>query len=200
MKDLLSEKNAQGLTMAYGDDPLPVPCFAYANMRDEGIPSACEADIVSLIVMTILHYVVDKPSFMGNISAYPRSNILRISHCTAPTKMAGYDKTPHSYILRDQHWGPPKGVLSAFVPMDINQKVTICRLDGELKNMVVTRGEIAACRDLKEYCRLSVDIRVGNVRKLIHSASGNHHVMVYGDYREEVSALNELFGITTVKV
>jgi hypothetical protein len=31
MKDLLREKNAQAITMAYGDDPLPVPCFAYTN-------------------------------------------------------------------------------------------------------------------------------------------------------------------------
>ncbi|MEM0040805.1 MAG: hypothetical protein QXS21_01515 [Thermoproteota archaeon] len=37
MKDLLAEKNAQGLTMAYGDEPLPVPCFAYTTLRDEEV-------------------------------------------------------------------------------------------------------------------------------------------------------------------
>lgn len=46
MKDLLKEKNAQALTMAYDDNPLPVPCFAYTNLRDKGMPAACEADII----------------------------------------------------------------------------------------------------------------------------------------------------------
>lgn len=200
MKDLLSEKNAQGLTMAYGDDPLPVPCFAYTKLRDEGIPSACEADIISLILMTILHYLVDKPSFMGNIHVEPQDNVLRITHCVAPTKMAGYDRSPHSYILRDQHWGPPKGVLSAFVPMSIGQKVTVCRLDGGLKNMVVTTGEITACQDLREYCRVTVDVRGNDVKKFVHKTFGNHHIMVYGDHRERLKELNKLFEITTVEV
>lgn len=200
MKDLLSEKGAQGLTMAYGDDPLPVPCFAYTKLRDEGIPSACETDIISLLLMTILHYLVDKPSFMGNVLVDPQNNILRISHCVAPTKMAGYEESPHPYILRDQHWGPPKGVLSAFVPMNLSQKVTICRLDSKLKNMVVTNGEITACKDLREHCRITVDIMIKDVKKFIQTTSGNHHIVVYDDYREKIEELNKLFGITTVEV
>lgn len=200
MKDFLSKRGAQGLTMAYGDDPLPVPCFAYTKLRDEGIPCACEADIISLLLMSILHCFTDKPSFMGNTLAEPQNNILAISHCAAPTKMAGYDKAPHPYILRDQHWGPPKGVLSAFVPMSLNQEVTICRLDGELKNMLVTKGQILACQDLKEHCRVTVRIKIDDAKKFIHSTSGNHHVMVYGDYRKKIRDLNELFGITTIEV
>jgi len=104
MKDLLSEKGAQGLTMAYGDDPLPVPCFAYVKLRDEGIPAACEADIISLITMVILHYVTGKPSFMGNLRHVdPNNNTLMISHCVAPTRMAGYDEPALPYVLRNQH-------------------------------------------------------------------------------------------------
>ena len=34
MKDLLKENNAQAITMGYGENPLPVPCFAYTNLRD----------------------------------------------------------------------------------------------------------------------------------------------------------------------
>jgi hypothetical protein len=201
MKDLLSEKGAQGLTMAYGDDPLPVPCFAYVKLRDEGIPAACEADIISLITMVILHYVTGKPSFMGNLRHVDlNSNTLMISHCVAPTRMAGYDEPALPYVLRNQHWGPPAGVLSAFVPMNTGQEVTVCRLDGELKSMLITRGVIEECRDLEEYCRNTVSIRVSDVKKLIHSTSGNHHVMVYGDHREEIRELNKLFGVATIEV
>ncbi|MEM3465067.1 MAG: hypothetical protein QW566_01210 [Candidatus Jordarchaeales archaeon] len=55
--------------MAYGDNPLPVPCFAYVTLRDEAVPAACEADIISLLSMIILHYLTGKPSFMGNTLA-----------------------------------------------------------------------------------------------------------------------------------
>lgn len=200
MKDLLSEKDAQGLTMAYGDNPLPVPCFAYVTLRDEGVPAACEADIISLLSMIILHYLTGKPSFMGNIFVDLKNNMLMISHCVAPTKMAGYDETALPYVLRNQHWGLPAGVLSAFVPMNPRQEVTVCRLDGELKSMLITKGVIEECRDLEEYCRNTVIIRISDVKKLIHSASGNHHVMVYGDHREEIRELNKLLGITTIEV
>jgi len=201
MKDLLSEKGAQGLTMAYGDDPLPVPCFAYVKLRDEGIPAACEADIISLITMVILHYVTGKPSFMGNLRHVDlNNNTLMISHCVAPTRMAGYDERALPYVLRNQHWGPPAGVLSAFVPMNTGQEVTVCRLDGELKNMLITKGVIEECRDLEEYCRNTVRIRISDVKKLIHTTSGNHHVMVYGDHREEIRELNKLFGVATIEV
>ncbi|MBS7618450.1 hypothetical protein KEJ25_07615 [Candidatus Bathyarchaeota archaeon] len=200
IKDLLAEKNAQGLTMAYGDDPLPVPCFAYTTLRDEGVPAACEADIISLLLMVILHYLTGKPSFMGNTRVDLEKNMITISHCVAPMKMAGYDKPSLPYVLRNQHWGLPAGVLSAFVPMNPNHEVTVCRLDGELRNMLITKGVIEECRDLKGYCRNTVSIRISNVKKFIHSTSGNHHVVVYDDHREEIRELNKLFGISTIEV
>ncbi|MEM3648125.1 MAG: hypothetical protein QW506_03045 [Thermoproteota archaeon] len=152
--------------MAYGDNPLPVPCFAYVTLRDEAVPAACEADIISLLSMIILHYLTGKPSFMGNTLADLENNRLMISHCVAPTKMAGYDEPALPYVLRNQHWGLPAGVLSAFVPMNPGQEVTVCRLDGELKNMLITKGVIEECRDLEGYCRNTVSIRISDVEEV----------------------------------
>ncbi len=203
-KELLDKRNAQGLTLAYAENvwkgPLPVPCVAYAFLRDEGIPAACECDISSLITMTILHYLVNKPSFMGNIRVDVKSNILKISHCVAPTKMAGYDKKAHPYILRNQHWGPPPGILSAFVKMKTNQEVIVCRLDGKLANMIVTTGRIVKCQDLKGYCRNAVSIKVKDAKNFIHNTSGNHHIMIYGDDVRALKRLNKLLDITTIDV
>jgi len=84
--------------------------------------------------------------------------------------------------------------------MNTGQEVTVCRLDGALKNTLVAKGVIEECRDLEEYCRNTVRIRVSDVKKLIHSTSGNHHVMVYGDHREEIRELNKLFGVATIEV
>lgn len=202
--DLLNERDAQGLTMAYGDatvEIFPVPCLAYMNLRDERIPSACEADIISLITMTILHYLTDKPSFMGNVFVDLGNNAIMLSHCVAPRKMAGYSAAPASYVLRDQHWGHFLGSVSAFVEMEPDQEVTICRLSGDLNTMLISRGMIMDCRDLEGYCRMTVRIKIQTpVKNFIQKTSGNHHVMVYGDYQEELRELNKLFGITTIEV
>ena len=86
MEDLLKEKNAHAITMAYGEGPLPVPCFAYTNLRDEGMPSACEADIISLLSMIILHYIAEKPCFMGNTFIDVTDETLILTHCVCPEK------------------------------------------------------------------------------------------------------------------
>jgi L-fucose isomerase-like protein len=200
MKDLLEEKRAQAITMAYGDDPLPVPCFAYTNLRDEGIPSACEADILSLLSMIILHYLADKPCFMGNTFVDLKDEAIILSHCLCPRKMKGYRECAAPYVLRSYHKKKFVGSLTAFVEMKTNQEVTICRLAGDLKSMLITKGKIMSCEDLNHFCRVTVKIKTDNPKGFVHKTSGNHHVMVYGDFREELRELNRLFGVATVEV
>jgi len=202
MKDLLKEKNAQAITMGYGDDPLPVPCFAYTNLRDEGTPSACEADIISLLSMVILNYIANKPCFMGNTFVDTTDNTLILSHCVCPRKMDGYEANATPYTLRQYHKEKFTGSLTAFVKMKSEQEVTVCRLSGDLKNMLIARGIIADCMEMdsEAYCRVTVKVRINNSKEFIHKTSGNHHVMVYGDYREQLRKLNEMLGIATIEV
>lgn len=200
IKDLLKERGAQAITMAYGDDPLPVPCFAYTNLRDEGIPAACEADIISLLSMIILHYVANKPCFMGNTFVDLNDEAIILSHCVCPRKMKGYNAGAAPYVLRSYHKEKFAGSLTAFVKMDTDQEVTICRLGGDLKTMLVTKGKIMSCEDLEDYCRVTVKIKIDDPKGFIHKTSGNHHVMVYGDFREQLRELNRIFGLTTVEI
>lgn len=202
MKDLLKEKKRQALTMAYGDNPLPVPCVAYTNLRDEGIPAACEADINSLLSMTIMHYVADKPSFMGNIFIDPADKNLIISHCVCPRKMRGYNTKPAPYMLRPYHTQKFAGSLTAFVKMKKGQEITLWRLSGDLKSMLIAKGTIADSTEYKgeTYCRVKTKVKINNPREFVHKASGNHHVIVYGDYTDQLRKLNEILGITTIEV
>ena len=202
MKDLLKEKNAQAITMAYGDNPLPVPCFAYTNLRDEAIPSACEADIISLLSMVILHYIAEKPCFMGNTFVDLSDKTLVLSHCVCPRKMKGYDAKAAPYVLRRYHREKFLGSLTAFVKMKADQEVTICRLGGDLASMLVAGGTIVDCveMDADQYCRVKTKVQIKNPKEFIHKTSGNHHVMVYGDHREQLKRLNEILGITTIEV
>ncbi|MEM3577247.1 MAG: hypothetical protein QXX51_02165 [Candidatus Bathyarchaeia archaeon] len=202
MKNLLNEKTAQAVTMAYGDNPLPVPCFAYTNLRDEGIPAACEADIISLLSMVILHYVAEKPCFMGNTFVDTKDNALVLSHCVCPRKMEGYNADASPYILRRYHMENFAGSLTAFVKMTVGHEVTVCRLSGDLKNMIVANGVILDCAEMDSemYCRITVKVKIENPREFIHKTSGNHHVMVYGDYREQLKRLNSLLNINTIEI
>jgi len=43
-------------------------------------------------------------------------------------------------------------------------------------------------------------IRIADARNFIYAASGNHHVMVYGDYKERLEELNKLFEIKTIEM
>jgi L-fucose isomerase-like protein len=54
--------------------------------------------------------------------------------------------------------------------------------------------------DAEEYCRVTVKVKVANPRDFIHKTSGNHHVMVYGDYKDQLKELNNILGITTIEV
>jgi L-fucose isomerase-like protein len=202
MKNLLKEKDAQAITMAYGESPLPVPCFAYTNLRDEGVPSACEADIVSLLSMVILNYIANKPCFMGNTFVDMTDETLIISHCVCPRKMEGYDTKPAPYTLRRYHKEKFTGSLTAFVKMEVGEEVTICRLSGDLKTMLLAKGNIVDCVDMDsdEYCRVKVKVQIKNPKEFIYKTSGNHHVMVYGDYRSQLKMLNDILGITTIEV
>ncbi|MEM3700602.1 MAG: hypothetical protein QXL57_07030 [Candidatus Bathyarchaeia archaeon] len=202
MEGLLKEKNAHALTIAYGDNPLPVPCFAYTNLRDEGFPAACEADIISLLSMVILHYLVNKPCFMGNTFVDTKGNTLILSHCVCPRKMEGYNGSAAPYRLRRYHREKFTGSLTVFVKMKKGQEVTICRLSGDLKSMIVARGVIVDCADMdsEEYCRVTVKVKIASPKEFIRKTSGNHHVMVYGDYREQLRRLNDVLGITTIEV
>jgi L-fucose isomerase-like protein len=202
MKDLLKEEKTQAVTMAYGDNPLPVPCVAYTNLRDEGTPAACEADINSLLSMTIMHYLADKPSFMGNTFINPANENLIISHCVCPRKMQGYNTKPAPYMLRPYHTQKFTGSLTAFVKMKKGQEVTLWRLSGDLESMLIAKGKIVSSSEYKgeAYCRVKTEVKINNPREFVHKASGNHHVLVYGDYTERLRKLNGILGIATVEV
>jgi L-fucose isomerase-like protein len=45
-----------------------------------------------------------------------------------------------------------------------------------------------------------VKIKIDDPRGFVHETSGNHHVMVYGDFREKLRELNRIFGIATVEM
>jgi hypothetical protein len=62
--------------------------------------------------------------------------------------MEGYNAKAAPYKLRRYHGMDFIGSLTAFVEMKKGQEVTICRLSGDLKSMIVAKGVIVDCADI----------------------------------------------------
>ncbi len=198
VKALLKERKAHAFTMAYGEDSYPVPCLAYTKLRDEGIPAACEGDINSLLMMLIFHYLAEKPAFMGNtVRVDYRKNLVAFSHCVVPTKMNGYSDKPAPYNLRDYHEMKFPGSVTAYAPMKPNRIVTIARFKGDLTKMIVCNGKVRKSEETT-HCRATIWIKVKDARKFLHETFGNHHVIVYGDYRKELEQIGKLLDIEVI--
>jgi len=200
MSDILAHRRATAMAInclelaALG---LPPPCYAMTRLRDEGIHAACEADVSALLTMMMLGYVADGPAFMGNIvGANPQSNVLMISHCVVPTRMAGFGQPPRPYTLRNYHGG--HGV-TAHVELDMGQELTIARLARNMDKIMLLRGELVDCRDTTT-CRTPISARVSDVRNFVRCALGNHHAVVYGDHVRQTKALSDALGISAVEL
>ncbi len=173
------------------------PCFPLSQLRDDGVPTACEADVSALLTMLILGYIADKPAFMGNIvRADPENNVVMISHCVVPSKMAGLAQPPKPYKLRDYHG---RYGVTAYVNLDKGQEVTIARVARDLDKIVALRGKIVDCRDTVS-CRTTVTVKIRDVREFIQKALGNHHVMVYGDHIGDIRALSQALGMNLIEL
>lgn len=185
---------------AYSKHPF---CFALAVLRDDGFPAGCEADATATLTMLILDYIADRPAYMGNIvRADPENNLVMISHGCSPSQIAGRDRPPKPYTLVHSHSVPPftraigggAGVTSYVDYLDKGQEVTVARIGANLDRMIALRGEIVDCRDT--ICdRTTLTLRVKDAREFIHHATGNHQVVVYGDYITELRSLCQALDI-----
>jgi L-fucose isomerase-like protein len=170
-------------------DQITNPCMAMSWLRDMGIPSACEMDIAALLTMILLGTLSKKPTFLGNIvSANPENNRIKISHCILPTRMAGFDKDPLPYIIRDFHG--EKGA-TIFTEVPPGTKLTLARGRRNLERVVALAGEVVACEDTI-FCRNTLTIQVQNVREFVRQAEGNHQVAAFGDYLQDLEFMSKV--------
>jgi L-fucose isomerase-like protein len=200
IKNIMEQRKATALAincLELMDLKIPPPCYALSRLRDEGVHAACEADVIALLTMMMLGYLADAPAFMGNIvSANPESNVLMVSHCVVPTRMAGFSQPPQRYTLRNYHGR--QGV-TAYVELDTGQEVTVARLSRNLDKIGLLSGELTDCQDTTT-CRTTISVRVADVRRFVEGAFGNHHAVVYGNYTRELKALGQSLDISPIEL
>jgi hypothetical protein len=123
-----------------GRDPaLPLPCLAFARLRDEGITAACEADVCGLLSSMVFEKVSGKPSYFANVSSVDKkksSTVLR--HCVAPLRFLGPNHPQLPYELHDYH-GLGKGLVPK-VEFPVGIEVTMGLFSKNLKDFILWPG------------------------------------------------------------
>lgn len=183
LSKIVKKYNLDGMTVrcfSLLDKINTTACLGLALLNDKNITSTCEGDIPSMISMHILSKVTGCPGFQANpsrIDVVGKKMVL--AHCTLPLSMT------ESYTL-DTHFESGIGV--AVKGKMKEETITIFKLSKDLKNYFVTTGKIIRNLNESNLCRTQIEISVDeNVEYFLSRPYGNHHIIVYGDYRQQIT-------------
>ena len=167
--DLLSSLNGTG-------------CLALAELNRRGIIGTCEGDIAAMISMYVAKLVSGQSSFQANPSRLDtKNNRVIFAHCTVPFDMLTDYRFDTDFVSGSG--GAIKGELKT-------NKVTIFRISSDFKRYLLSSGRIVANMDDKNLCRTQIDVTLDSpVTGLLTAPCGNHHVILYGDYVEQIDNL-----------
>ena len=164
-------------------------CFALSKLNDDGIISACEGDLVSLVGMIWANLITDQSIWMANPAQInEQNNSILLAHCTAPMNML------QSYKIRS-HFESGLGV---GIQGELSKgKVTLLRLGGKnLESIWISNGEILESGNEENLCRTQVNIKLHGSAKpedLLTNPLGNHLLMMRGSYTKELHNWWETF-------
>ena len=174
----------------------PPPCMAYMQLLNERTCGCCEADVNAGLSLLLSSYLLDKPAFLHNPSPDTVHNTYVGAHCTAPTKMDGFDAEPAEYRLRNHHesdWGVAPQVF-----FRENQPATMMKFLGPDALMactgVILRNLDTQPKDGRGGCRTSFEMRVDDVANSL-DIRGHHNVLIYGRHLYDFRAWGQLAGI-----
>lgn len=168
------------------------PCIGFQILRDEGIPAVCEADIPQLVTTILLRYIADKPTFINDPVVVPDEDRVVVAHCTAATKMKGFEEEPEEYDAALHH--ETKLGLAPSVKFSEGQNVTMAGVSHDFNEMIAAEGEITRNTDY-HICISQADVEVKDAQYLLDNFKGFHWVMVYDKWMDELKKACDLLGI-----
>lgn len=157
-------------------------CLAFAMLNDEGIVATCEGDVPTLLTMTLIQALTDRPSFMANPSEFDLANNEAIfAHCTCPLSMLD------SYTLATHfESGLGFGIRGQF-PKDT---MTLLKMNADLGSLRALTCKVIENPLRNDLCRSQIRVRFDeSIKPLVDRPYGNHVAFAAGDIREEASAL-----------
>ncbi len=201
-KRLMLEEDCNALSMdclgMVGMKLVPTPpCGAWTLLQDEGVTCGCEADLFGATSLMLTSYLLDRPGYMNDPVAETAKNLLITSHCTSGTKLSGFDKPAHPYILRD-HSESKLGV-SVQVLWPVAQPVTLVRFTGP-NEIIVDTGTVVSNVNTPPAggCRTSVEVKMDNVEDA-RDVSGFHQVVTLGNHKRILDGFAQMYGYRIVR-
>ena len=216
IKDLLNKYDCNAFTidcLSYiRSKMLPAsPCLAISKLNDEGIPSACEADIEALITMILGHVIAERPVYMGDPVLDEEKNVVIIAHCTSATKMLGYDGKQFPYLIRThtESWRDV-GLEVEMAPGE----VTVLKLVGTYTvkalsypfaplnmkfdgyNLIAVKTNLLGSLKHEWGCRTKAVLKlVGDPEEFKRNFYCEHKIICYGDWIKQLKALAQFLKI-----
>lgn len=190
IKRLVTKYDLEGLTIRCFDllgKYKNTSCLAFALLNEEGIVSACEGDIPSLLTMYFIKKLNGQPSFQANPSMIDFKNkTLVLAHCTVPLNMVNkYELMTHF-----------ESNLGIGVKGELNKgTVTILKLFPDLSHDLFLETKILENLSLPNYCRTQIKVELNDEKfySILRSNFGNHVIITYDDISEQFPALIEIF-------
>lgn len=197
-------------------------CLTHSLLNEQGIPSACEYDLIGAISIATIGNLTGKAPYMGNtqpcvyfngqvmsefvgISYIPEMdtdpNIYYTGHATPNRLMHGYDTKPEPYALRPfthSGWG---ATLRLDFGKNKGETITLLRYDPACARIMAAKGTVVGGFGYDTTgCSEGVYFTVENKLDYFHKQSrfGLHMPAVYGDYIEDVKRLGEVLGLDVV--
>lgn len=174
------------------------PCLAWSRLLDEGQVAACEADADAAITQLIASRLLQRPGFMQDPAPNTVNNTIVASHCTCPTRLHGFDKTPAAYSLRS-HSESNTGV-AMHVEWQQNQPVTLMKFERP-DTLTIGTGQVLrnVQSDIGGGCRTAVEIAVDGLED-VRDFQGFHQVVLCGKFDRELASFAELSGLHVRKM
>lgn len=201
-KRLLVEYKANALSMdclgMVGAKLVPTPpCFAWTLLQDRGVTAGCEADLWGAMSLMLSSYLLERPGYMNDPVPETAHNTLIVAHCTAGTRLNGFDKPPAPYILRN-HSESALGVATQ-VLWPVGEPVTLMRFTNA-NELIVDTGKVVANVQTPPAggCRTSVELQMDNIEDC-RDVLGFHQVVTLGNHRRALRGFCELYGIKYVQ-
>lgn len=154
-------------------------CVSLSLFNKENIVATCEGDIATMLTMHITNKLFNQAGFQANPSRIDVFNSkMVLAHCTLPLSMC---KTYSANTHFESGIGVAiKGELK-------EEKVTIFKLSKNLKDYFVTTATILNNLNESNLCRTQIEIKVDeNIEYFLNRPYGNHHVIIYGDHKQEI--------------
>ena len=185
LRDLIIKYNLNGLTVRCFDLLTSVhntSCLALAMLNKDGYIATCEGDIPAMLTMALVRKVFHQSSFQVNPSYLNlKERYGYFAHCTLPLDMC------LSYEF-DTHFESGIG-LGVKGRLNLG-KVTVFKMNANLKDYEVFEGQIVENLHKNNLCRTQVKIQFNEpIDEMFSRPNGNHLIIFFGAHKEELVSL-----------